>query len=241
MGMIGYFAEIDSEKINQLLESTEKPLMDNIHDTLSGLRRLDIDKRWDFLHFGLTGTSAFDPAKNDPLSRAVLGEHSLEDGIDGFLGLTWNQELAATIDRLESLDRSELRKQFSIKRLNEMEIYPGVTFSEELEGQLFASIMLDMEKLISAYRRLLLGDGGRAPKKTAEHVGGFLTYKLTDYISGIANRTILISGCGHTPSTSTNSAEISTTIPPALYCQFDGASRPGCSGACRYRLTATRR
>ena len=32
MGMIGYFAEIDSEKINQLLESTEKPLMDNIHD-----------------------------------------------------------------------------------------------------------------------------------------------------------------------------------------------------------------
>ena len=77
MGMIGYFAEIDSEKINQLLESTEKPLMDNIHDTLSGLRRLDIDKRWDFLHFGLTGTSAFDPAKNDPLSRAVLGEHSL--------------------------------------------------------------------------------------------------------------------------------------------------------------------
>ncbi|MCV8393845.1 YfbM family protein, partial [Escherichia coli] len=104
MGMIGYFAEIDSEKINQLLESTEKPLMDNIHDTLSGLRRLDIDKRWDFLHFGLTGTSAFDPAKNDPLSRAVLGEHSLEDGIDGFLGLTWNQELAATIDRLESLD-----------------------------------------------------------------------------------------------------------------------------------------
>ncbi|EGJ96304.1 hypothetical protein SF293071_2792 [Shigella flexneri 2930-71] len=93
--MIGYFAEIDSEKINQLLESTEKPLMDNIHDTLSGLRRL------------------------------------------------------------ESLDRSELRKQFSIKRLNEMEIYPGVTFSEELEGQLFASIMLDMEKLISAYRRML--------------------------------------------------------------------------------------
>ncbi|EAB9504197.1 DUF1877 family protein [Shigella flexneri] len=95
MGMIGYFAEIDSEKINQLLESTEKPLMDNIHDTLSGLRRL------------------------------------------------------------ESRDRSELRKQFSIKRLNEMEIYPGVTFSEELEGQLFASIMLDMEKLISAYRRML--------------------------------------------------------------------------------------
>ncbi len=35
MGMIGYFAEIDSEKINQLLESTEKPLMDNIHHTLS--------------------------------------------------------------------------------------------------------------------------------------------------------------------------------------------------------------
>ncbi|MUY85190.1 DUF1877 family protein [Shigella flexneri] len=95
MGMIGYWAEIDTEKINQLLESTEKPLMDNIHDTLSGLRRL------------------------------------------------------------ESLDRSELRKQFSIKRLNEMEIYPGVTFSEELEGQLFASIMLDMEKLISAYRRML--------------------------------------------------------------------------------------
>ena len=136
MGMIGYFAEIDSEKINQLLESTEKPLMDNIHDTLSGLRRLDIDKRWDFLHFGLTGTSAFDPAKNDPLSRAVLGEHSL-----------------VSLHRVGvALD---LRKQFSIKRLNEMEIYPGVTFSEELEGQLFASIMLDMEKLISAYRRML--------------------------------------------------------------------------------------
>ena len=43
----------------------------------------------------------------------------------------------------------------------------------------------------------------------------------------MANRTMLISGCGHTPSTSTNSAEISTTIPPALYCQFEGASRPG--------------
>ena len=89
--------------------------------------------------------------------------------------------------------------------------------------------------------RAKIADPEFEPKKTAEHVGGFLTYKLTDYISGIANRTILISGCGHTPSTSTNSAEISTTIPPALYCQFDGASRPGCSGACRYRLTATRR
>ncbi|WP_105282495.1 MULTISPECIES: YfbM family protein [Escherichia] len=152
MGMIAYFAEINSEKANKLIESNEKSLMDDIHETLSGSRRLDIDKRWDFLHFGLTGTSAFDPAKNDPLSRAVLGEHSLEDG---FLGLTWNQELAATIDRLEALDRNELRKQFSIQRLNEMEIYPGVTFSEELEGQLFASIMLDMEKLISAYRRML--------------------------------------------------------------------------------------
>ncbi len=105
MGMIGYFAEIDSEKINQLLESTEKPLMDNIHDTLSGLRRLDIDKRWDFLHFGLTGTSAFDPAKNDPLSRAVLGEHSLEDGIDGFLGLTWND-----MEKLISAYRRMLRQ-----------------------------------------------------------------------------------------------------------------------------------
>ncbi|MCV8342222.1 YfbM family protein, partial [Escherichia coli] len=56
---------------------------------------------------------------------------------------------------VDHFNRSELRKQFSIKRLNEMEIYPGVTFSEELEGQLFASIMLDMEKLISAYRRML--------------------------------------------------------------------------------------
>ncbi|MTD86115.1 DUF1877 family protein, partial [Escherichia coli] len=89
---------------------------DNIHDTFSGLRRLDIDKRWDFLQFGLTGTSAFDPAKHDPLSRAVLGQHSLQDGIDGFLGLPWNQELAPTIDRMESLARSELRKQFSLKR-----------------------------------------------------------------------------------------------------------------------------
>lgn len=134
MGMIGYFAEINSEKINQLLESAEKPLMDNIHDTLSGLRRLDIDKRWDFLHFGLTGTSAFDPAKNDPLSRAVLGEHSLEDGIDGFLGLTWNQELAATIERLEALDRNVLRKQFSIKRLNEMEILSGGNLFRRVRG-----------------------------------------------------------------------------------------------------------
>ncbi len=66
-------------------------------------------------------------------------------------------------------------------------------------------------------------------RKTAEHVGGFLTDELTAYISGIANRTMLISGCGHTPSTSTNSAEINTTIPPALYCQLDGASRFGCS------------
>ncbi len=46
---------------------------------------------------------------------------------------------------------------------------------------------------------------------------------------------------GHTPSTRTSSAEISTTIPPALYCQFDGASRFSLSGALRYRLTATRR
>ncbi|MEG3653994.1 DUF1877 family protein, partial [Escherichia coli] len=90
-----------------------------------------------------------------PLFRWPNSVNHFKDGIDGFLGLTWNQELAATIDRLESLDRNELRKQFSIKRLNEMEIYPGVTFSEELEGQLFASIMLDMEKLISAYRRML--------------------------------------------------------------------------------------
>lgn len=85
----------------------------------------------------------------------MLGEHSLEDGIDGFLGLTWNQELAATIDRLESLDRSELRKQFSIKRLNEMEIYPGVTFFRRVRGATLCFDHADMEKLISAYRRML--------------------------------------------------------------------------------------
>ena len=35
MGMIGYFAEIDSEKINQLLESTEKLMstLDPIHSS----------------------------------------------------------------------------------------------------------------------------------------------------------------------------------------------------------------
>ncbi|MCX9931161.1 YfbM family protein [Escherichia coli] len=31
-----------------------------MHDTLSRITPTDIDKRWDFLHFGLTGTSAFD-------------------------------------------------------------------------------------------------------------------------------------------------------------------------------------
>ncbi len=72
-------------------------------------------------------------------SRAVLvvnWQKNLEDGIDGFLGLSLNQELAATIDRLESLNRSELRDDFH-KRLNEMEIYPGVTFSKSRGATLF--------------------------------------------------------------------------------------------------------
>ncbi|VEC48967.1 protein [Escherichia coli] len=89
------------------------------------------------------------------LSRAVLGEHSLEDGIDGFLGLTWNQELAATIDRLESLIEVSCVNSFPLSDSMKWRFIRGVTFSEELEGQLFASIMLDMEKLISAYRRML--------------------------------------------------------------------------------------
>lgn len=63
MGMIAYFAEVNSEKVHQILESTKKSLMDDIHETISGSRRLDIDKRWDFLHFGLTGTSAFIPRR----------------------------------------------------------------------------------------------------------------------------------------------------------------------------------
>lgn len=52
MGMIGYFAKLTQKRLTNCLSLLKKPLMDNIHDTLSGLRRLDIDKRWDFLHFG---------------------------------------------------------------------------------------------------------------------------------------------------------------------------------------------
>ncbi len=65
-----------------------------------------------------------------------------------------------------------------------MEIYPGVTFSEELEGQLFASIMLDMEKLISGIndaRRqgnhsgatVIVGCDGVRTKKTANMSAAF--------------------------------------------------------------------
>lgn len=73
-----------------MFEFIEKFLMDNIYDTFLGLRRLDIDKRWDFLYFGLIGIFVFDFAKNDSLSRVVFGEYSFEDGIDGFFGLIWN-------------------------------------------------------------------------------------------------------------------------------------------------------
>ncbi|MFP1559285.1 DUF1877 family protein [Escherichia coli] len=54
MGVIGYFAEIDSENINQLLESTEKTfLMEYNMTRFQDYADLHIDKRWDFLHFGL--------------------------------------------------------------------------------------------------------------------------------------------------------------------------------------------
>ncbi len=93
---------------------------------------------------------------------------------------------------------------------------------------------------IRYWRKTLWSTRWRKSGHKNRHPGGFLLYSA-DYISGVASCTMLISGCGQIPSTSTSRAEISTTIPPALYCQFDGASRFSCSGALRYRLTATRR
>lgn len=55
-------------------------------------------------------------------------------------------------------------------------------------------------------------------RKIVEYVGGFLIYKVIDYISGIVKCIMLISGCGYIFSISINSVEISIMILFVLYC-----------------------
>lgn len=154
MGIIARYKEISLDRVIPLLKSEQKTLCYHINTLSEGLPCFDLDKRWDYLHFCLTGTSVFASSENNLLSCAVQGSHIIGKSFDSHVAITWNYELDAMIKTMQDVDRNILRKNFSVQYLSE-EVYPYIGYSKNLENCLFASIMLDLENLINAYQRFL--------------------------------------------------------------------------------------
>lgn len=105
---------------------------------------------WDGLHFILTGVSASEPLEGDPLSDAVVGVHVIDD--ETFIAATGHNELEEIIRALSSIDRAQLKSEFSPSRLNEEDIYPNIWLSEDSEA-LFSELTQSLDQLLHFYQQ----------------------------------------------------------------------------------------
>ncbi len=83
MGMMACLQRVGDRCIEQLLDKSPEDLFEEIEALQEDYRYvLEMDKFWDGLHFLLTGKSACEPLKGDPLSQAIVGSTKFIDDED---------------------------------------------------------------------------------------------------------------------------------------------------------------
>ena len=103
MGMRATYQYLSDNNLKELKSyyGIEDKISEEIEDSHEEVElALDIDKRWDVLHFMLTGGRRLEPIKNEPLSEAVTGEFSIDDASE-FMAYTEKSKIKNIVFALD--------------------------------------------------------------------------------------------------------------------------------------------
>jgi hypothetical protein len=152
MGMLGVYMALDDKSLNRLKKLKEDEIADEIENMEQHFDACDIGKSWDGLHFILTGYSAPNPIENNKLSEAITGIHNFSKNEDAdFVAYTRNDELAAIITAMESVDENTLKERFDPKLLRKHDIYPNI-WEDNKKECLCKELMNEFYGLLTFYK-----------------------------------------------------------------------------------------
>ena len=135
MGMIACYQMIEGKAIKELLNKTDEEVFEAIEE-LQEMDEcvLDIDKLWDGLHFMLTGVSAAEPLRDNPLSEAVVGVDSFfDDENSDYITYILPERMAAIMNALKCFEIENAVRNFEPEEFARKEIYPDIWVKEDKE------------------------------------------------------------------------------------------------------------
>ena len=113
---------------------------------------------WDVLHFVFTGGRCLEPIKNEPLSEAVVGGHSISDGAE-FMAYTEKPKIKEIVFALDCFDMTKALEKFSIKECKTADLYPNIWDDEEEVGEIKEEIMDCFQGMKEFYHNILEANG----------------------------------------------------------------------------------
>lgn len=128
MGMMACYMEAGRDLIESLKNKSDEDLFDEIV-TLEEqhIKKYDMDKLWDGLHFILTGVSAATPIENHLLSEAIVGTamFSKNESAD-FIAYIYPERVCEILSALNEFNINKALSNFSPRKLAQNKIYPTI-------------------------------------------------------------------------------------------------------------------
>ena len=151
MGLLANYMMVDSDTLNEMMNSNNEELMKKLEESDNEV--YDMDKLWDGLHFLLTGVSAGVPIEGNQLSEAVVGVSAfIEDDEDAdFIAYSKIDELPDIISALEKVEFEKLKSKFDPAEFQKANIYPNIWDDEEKDS-LFEELKAEYNGLLEFYR-----------------------------------------------------------------------------------------
>ena len=136
MGMMACLQRVGDRCIEQLLDKSPEDLFEEIEELQEDYRYvLEMDKFWDGLHFLLTGKSACEPLKGDPLSQAIVGSTKFIDDEDSdYIAYTPQDKVKRIVEALRKVKIDELIDDFQSKAFAQNGIYPNIWMRDDKES-----------------------------------------------------------------------------------------------------------
>lgn len=124
MSMIGNFAAITAEQVDELIQDPERTtdFLDELAEGTGNEDFLDVDKSWHGIHFLLTGSAWEGDA---PLKWVVLAPREIGEDVGyGPARILTPAEVSEVNKALASIPADQLQSKYDWQALNRNEIYP---------------------------------------------------------------------------------------------------------------------
>ena len=161
MGMIANYQYLSNENLKEMknFNGEEDEIFEEVEDWNEKAEiLLDIDKRWDVLHFVLTGVDSSEPIEGNPLSESVVGVTSLEE-VSEFIAYIEKDRVADIIFALENFDIDAAMESFSMEACKKAELYPSIWDNDDEEEDIKEEICDYFHEMIDFYKQILEANG----------------------------------------------------------------------------------